>query len=57
MDLLIAAGDEPSLRKALALEPANATAIVSLASLLVDSGDDAAKQEALQLLETPPGDS
>ena len=57
VDLLIAAGDEPSLRKALALEPANATAIVSLATLLVDSGDDAAKEEALQLLgrlpETP----
>ena len=54
VDLLIAAGDEPSLRKALVLEPANATAIISLATLLVDRGDDPGKEEALQLLERLP---
>jgi putative thioredoxin len=54
VDLLIAAGDEPSLRKALTLEPANAAAIISLVTLLVDRGDDASKEEALQLLERIP---
>jgi putative thioredoxin len=54
VDLLVASGDEPSLRKALALEPANAAAIISLATLLVDRGDDAGKEEALQLLERIP---
>jgi putative thioredoxin len=54
VDLLIAAGDEPSLRKALVLEPANSAAIVSLASLLADRPDAEAKQEAVQLLERVP---
>jgi putative thioredoxin len=57
VDLLVEAGDEASLRKALGLEPANTTVIISLATLLVDRGDDPARQEALQLLgrlpETP----
>ncbi|HXW80084.1 MAG TPA: thioredoxin domain-containing protein [Acidimicrobiales bacterium] len=54
VDLLVAAGDEPSLRKALALEPANGAAIISLAALLVERGDDDGKEEALQLLERIP---
>jgi putative thioredoxin len=54
VDLLLAAGDEASLRKALGLEPANTTVIVSLAALLVDRGDDPGRKEALQLLERVP---
>jgi putative thioredoxin len=53
-DMLMAAGDEASLRQALELEPANATVIISLATLLVDKGDDASRKEALQLLERIP---
>jgi putative thioredoxin len=53
-DVLMAAGDEASLRQALELEPANATVIISLATLLVDKGDDASRKEALQLLERIP---
>ena len=34
-DILVAAGDEASLRQALELEPANTTVIISLATLLV----------------------
>jgi putative thioredoxin len=48
---LIEAGDEESLRKALALEPGHHDATVSLAQLLVDQGDGEA---ALSLLETIP---
>lgn len=54
VDQLVAAGDEASLRKALGLEPANATAIISLASLLVEQGGGEAKAEALQLLSKVP---
>jgi putative thioredoxin len=54
VDQLVAAGDEASLRKALALEPANEKAIISLSSLLVERGDDEGKQEALQLLQRVP---
>ncbi len=54
VDELMAAGDEASLRKALELEPANATVIISLATLLVDQGDDTSRKEALQLLERIP---
>lgn len=54
VDQLIAAGDEPSLRKALALEPGNEKAIISLSSLLVARGDDEAKKEALQILQRVP---
>jgi putative thioredoxin len=51
-DILVAAGDEASLRQA--LEPANTTVIISLATLLVDQGDGAGRKEALQLLERIP---
>jgi putative thioredoxin len=54
VDELIAAGDEASLRKALALEPANERAIISLSALLVERGDNEAKQEAIQLLGRVP---
>jgi putative thioredoxin len=54
VDDLVAAGDEASLRKALALEPGHTTAIISLASLLVGRGGDEAKQEAVQLLARVP---
>ena len=54
VDMLVAAGDEASLRQALELEPANTTVIISLATLLVDRGDDAGRKEALQLLERIP---
>jgi putative thioredoxin len=50
-DLLVALGDEASLRKAIQLEPAHAGAIEALAGLLVDDGDPA---EALALLERIP---
>jgi putative thioredoxin len=48
---LIAAGDEQSLRAALELDPGNEAAIVALATLLVDQGDD---DDALALLERIP---
>ena len=48
---LVGAGDEPSLRKALDLEPDHAGAIVALAELLV--GDQRA-EEALELLARIP---
>jgi putative thioredoxin len=48
---LLAVGDEESLRRALELEPDNATAIVALAELL--AGDERA-EEALQLLARIP---
>ncbi len=54
VDMLVAAGDEASLRQALELEPANTTVIISLATLLVDRGEDASRKEALQLLERIP---
>jgi putative thioredoxin len=54
VDQLVAAGDEASLRQALGLEPANATIIISLATLLVDRGNDPSRKEALQLLERLP---
>jgi putative thioredoxin len=54
VDLLVAAGDEESLRKALALEPANEKAIISLSSLLIGRGDDDGKREALQFLQRVP---
>jgi len=54
VDQLVAAGDEASLRKALALEPANEKAIISLASVLVERGDSEGKAEAIQLLARVP---
>jgi putative thioredoxin len=50
-DMLVAAGDETSLRKALELEPGNAAAVERLADLLVDRGET---DEALALLERVP---
>jgi putative thioredoxin len=54
VDQLIAAGDEASLRKAVALEPANTTAIISLASVLIAKGTSDGKKEALIFLERVP---
>jgi putative thioredoxin len=53
-DRLIAAGDEQSLRRALDLEPANERAVFGLATVLVDRGTDADRQEALSLLGRIP---
>jgi putative thioredoxin len=55
VDLLIAKGDEQSLRQAIALEPANEVALLALASVLVTSHPDAARrEEALGLLAKVP---
>lgn len=51
---LIAAGDEASLRQALELEPDNEAAITGLAALLIDSGTNEGKAEALDLLARIP---
>ncbi len=48
---LLAAGDQLSLRQALALEPGNEDVIVALAEVLVGQGDT---EEALALLEKIP---
>ncbi len=53
-DLLVAAGDEASLRKALESEPAHAGAIVALSELLVARGGEEERQEALSLLARIP---
>jgi putative thioredoxin len=53
-ELLVAAGDEASLRKALELEPANEQAIVAMASFLVERGAPSDQEEALSLLERIP---
>lgn len=54
-ELLIAKGDEASLRQALVLEPANERAVLALASLLVAEGAAAERrQEALGLLAKIP---
>jgi putative thioredoxin len=50
-DTLVAAGDEPSLRKALELEPDHAGAIEALARILIDR-DEA--PEALALIQRVP---
>lgn len=56
VDRMIAAGDEPSLRKALDLEPGNEKAILGLASLLIAGGSagQAEREEALSLLARLP---
>jgi putative thioredoxin len=51
-DALVAAGDEQSLREALALEPGRADAAVALARLLHERGED---EEALELLSNVTG--
>ena len=50
---LIAAGDEESLRAALELEPGEEAAVLALAELLVERGDEH-KDEALALLDRIP---
>jgi putative thioredoxin len=50
-DMLVAAGDEASLRRALELEPDHATATEGLARILIDRGEGA---EALVLLQRLP---
>lgn len=54
VDVLIAAGDEESLRKALDKEPANETAVIALSSLLVRKGAAPDREEALHLLARVP---
>jgi putative thioredoxin len=54
VDQLIALGDEEALRRALEVEPGNEQAILALARLLVDKGDQASKDEALALLARIP---
>jgi putative thioredoxin len=51
-DLLVAKGDEQSLRRALELEPSRADAAVPLARLLYDRGDT---DDALRLVGRVPG--
>jgi putative thioredoxin len=51
---LVAAGDEASLRQALAMEPGHEGAVVALAELLVRRGAEEDKAEALALLERIP---
>lgn len=54
-ELLVAKGDEASVRQAIALEPANERALLALASLLVGEGSDPARrEEALGLLAKVP---
>lgn len=54
-ELLIAKGDEGSLRQALALEPANERALLGLANLLAGEGaTEERRQEALSLLAKLP---
>ncbi len=50
-DLLVAKGDEESLRRALEIDPAHAGAVAALARLLVERGDN---EEALALLARIP---
>jgi putative thioredoxin len=54
IDLLVATGDESSLRQALEAEPANDKVILALAALLVDQDTPASRQEALALLAKVP---
>jgi putative thioredoxin len=55
-DLLVAAGDEASLRQALELEPGHAAATEALARLLIDRGDAEGALAALQRVpETEAG--
>jgi putative thioredoxin len=53
-DELLEAGDEESLRAALALEPASDQTVTALASFLVERGSEADRAEALGLLAKIP---
>lgn len=53
-ELLIAAGDEESLRKALEIEPGNEAAVTALAALLVSRNEPGDPDQALSLLERIP---
>jgi putative thioredoxin len=54
-ELLIAAGDEASLRRAVELEPGNEMAVLGLAALLVGEGSsEVRRNEALHLLARLP---
>ncbi len=53
-DELLAAGDEESLRAALALEPASDQTVTALATFLVERGSEADRAEALALLAKIP---
>ncbi|MHB1533309.1 MAG: tetratricopeptide repeat protein [Acidimicrobiales bacterium] len=53
-DLLVSAGDEASLRRALELEPAHSAAVLALARLLIDEGGQEGKREAVDLLARLP---
>jgi putative thioredoxin len=53
-DVLVAAGDEASLRAALELQPGHEAAVVGLAELLVGRGQPEATDEALALLTRIP---
>jgi putative thioredoxin len=54
VDLLVAKGDEASLRAALEIEPGNEPAIVALAEILVARGEPTTTDEALGLLSRIP---
>jgi len=54
IEQLIASGDEASLLSALELEPGNEQGVLGLATLLVEKGDAASKDEALALLARIP---
>ncbi len=54
VDLLVEAGDEVSLRRALELDPDHEGAVVALAEMLVSRHDEAAVDEALGLLDRIP---
>lgn len=53
-DVLVEAGDEASLRKALSLEPGHEKAVLALAELLVGNGGAQGVDEALALLARIP---
>ena len=53
-DVLVAAGDEASLRRAIELEPDHPGAVVALARLLVEGGDPAGALELLARIPEAP---
>lgn len=54
VDLLVEAGDEPSLRQAVELEPKNPVVVCALAALLIERDDDGDSAEALALIAQIP---